>query len=96
MEVVWVVTSESDAFVQAMMAEGKWVEKKALLEKAAKVHVAHPQAAGQGDGIDWHMLGRRTSCVCASYCADGSVWLWLRLFRVEKGAKGGRGNSRAV
>ncbi len=71
-EVIRVITSESDAFVQAMMTE-KGVsaeEKKALFEKAAKVHVANAQTAGRGEGIDRHLLGGCTLCVCLPYCAD--------------------------
>ncbi|KAH9004490.1 acyltransferase ChoActase/COT/CPT [Lactarius hatsudake] len=58
-EVIRVVTSESDAFVQAMMEEKRVgaEEKKALFEKAAKVHVTNAQAAGRGEGIDRHFLG---------------------------------------
>ena len=61
-EVVRVVTNESDAFVQAMLAEDgvdeAAVEKrKALFEQAAKVHVANAQAAGRGEGVDRHLLG---------------------------------------
>ncbi|KAI0251797.1 carnitine acetyl transferase [Lactifluus subvellereus] len=63
-EVVRVVTSESDAFVRAMMAQGDRdddVEKnrRALFELAAKVHVANAQAAGRGEGVDRHLLGLR-------------------------------------
>jgi carnitine O-acetyltransferase len=66
-EVVRVVTSESDAFVRAMMAEGgaeaetglAGVEnKRALFESAAKAHVTNAQAAGRGEGVDRHLLGK--------------------------------------
>ena len=65
-EVIRVVTSESDAFVQAMLAkdgaDDAAVEKrKALFERAAKVHVANAQAAGRGEGVDRHLLGERTA-----------------------------------
>ena len=65
-EVIRVVTSESDAFVQAMLAkdgaDDAVVEKrKALFERAAKVHVANAQAAGRGEGVDRHLLGERTA-----------------------------------
>jgi len=61
-EVVRVVTSESDAFVRAMMAEDGAEEarvenRKALFEQAANVHVANAQAAGRGEGVDRHLLG---------------------------------------
>jgi len=65
-EVVRVVTSESDAFVRAMMEEpedGKDKEeadvenRKKLFELAAKTHVVNAQAAGRGEGVDRHMLG---------------------------------------
>ena len=61
-EVVRVVTSESDAFVRAMMADDGAEEagvenRKALLERAANVHVANAQAAGRGEGVDRHLLG---------------------------------------
>ncbi len=57
-EVIRVVTSETDAFVQAMMADDvSTEEKKALFEKAAKVHVANAQAAGRGEGVDRHLFG---------------------------------------
>ncbi len=61
-----VVTSESDAFVRAMMEEpedGKDKEeadvenRKKLFELAAKTHVVNAQAAGRGEGVDRHMLG---------------------------------------
>ncbi|KAI9510514.1 acyltransferase ChoActase/COT/CPT [Russula earlei] len=63
-EVVRVVTSESDAFVRAMMAEDGAEEasvqnKRTLLEKAAKMHVENAQAAGRGEGVDRHLLGLR-------------------------------------
>ena len=65
-EVIRVVTSESDAFVQAMLAkdgaDDAVVEKRrALFERAAKVHVANAQAAGRGEGVDRHLLGERTA-----------------------------------
>lgn len=61
-EVIRVVTSESDAFVRAMMAEDGSKEasqenRRALFERAAKVHVANAQAAGRGEGVDRHLLG---------------------------------------
>jgi len=61
-EVVRVVTSESDAFVRAMMAEDGTEEasvenRKAMFEQAAKLHVENAQAAGRGEGVDRHMLG---------------------------------------
>jgi len=61
-EVVRVVTSESDAFVSAMMEEDGKEEadvenRKELFELAAKAHVVNAQAAGRGEGVDRHMLG---------------------------------------
>lgn len=56
-EVIRVVTSESDAFVRAMMAEDGAEDRKKLFELAAKVHVTNAQAAGRGEGVDRHMLG---------------------------------------
>jgi len=59
-EVIRVVTSESDAFVQAMLTEDgadKLEKRKAPFEQAAKVHVANAQAAGRGEGVDRHLLG---------------------------------------
>ena len=61
-EVVRVVTSESDAFVRAMMAddgaeEARVENRKALFERAANVHIANAQAAGRGEGVDRHLLG---------------------------------------
>jgi len=61
-EVIRGVTSESDAFLQAMLAEDgadKVEKRKALFEQAAKVHVANAQAAGRGEGVDCHLLGER-------------------------------------
>jgi carnitine O-acetyltransferase len=63
-EVVRVVTSESDAFVRAMMvedgtdADAGVKDKRALFERAAKAHVANAQAAGRGEGVDRHLLGK--------------------------------------
>ena len=88
-EVIRVVTSEADAFVQAMMGESVSVEeKKALFQKAAKVHVANAQAAGRGEGVDRHLLGW-CNFVYVPYCADG-------LFRPAEGVETGRGSSGAV
>ena len=56
-EVIRVVTSESDAFVRAMMAEDGAEDRKKLFELAAKVHVTNAQAAGRGEGVDRHMFG---------------------------------------
>ena len=56
-EVVRVVTSESDAFVRAMMAEDGVEKRKKLFELAAMAHIANAQAAGRGEGVDRHMLG---------------------------------------
>ena len=61
-EVIRVLTSESDAFVRAMMAEDGKEEsgaenRKKLFELAAKAHVTNAQAAGRGEGVDRHMLG---------------------------------------
>ncbi|KAI0306076.1 carnitine acetyl transferase [Multifurca ochricompacta] len=62
-EVVRVVTSESDAFVRAMMGgdevDASVENKRALFEKAAKVHVSNAQTAGRGEGVDRHLLGLR-------------------------------------
>lgn len=87
-EVIRVVTSEADAFVQAMMSDKGVDERKALFEKAAKLHVANAQDAGRGEGVDRHLLGGCS--LCLSFCADvcGS--------RPEEGFEGGRGSSRAV
>ena len=65
-EVIRVVTSEADAFVQAMIEEKGEEEKKALFEKAAKVHVANAQDAGRGEGVDRHLLGRCTLFLCSA------------------------------
>ena len=69
-EVIRVVTSESDAFVQAMMEEKGMEESKALFEKAAKVHVENAQAAGRGEGVDRHLFGGYRSSF-SLYCGDG-------------------------
>jgi carnitine O-acetyltransferase len=94
-EVVRVVTSESDAFVRAMMAQSddsggnnSSVEnRKSLFEIAAKVHVANAQAAGRGEGVDRHLLGSwgtfRISCSNAD-CTCGGL-------RIEEGAEERRG-----
>lgn len=65
-EVIRVVTSEADAFVQAMIEEKGEEEKKALFEKAAKVHVANAQDAGRGEGVDRHLLGGCTLFLCSA------------------------------
>jgi len=62
-EVVCVVASESDAFVQAMLMEEGMYEavvekKKALFEQATKVHVANAQVVRCGEGVDHH-------CICS-------------------------------
>jgi carnitine O-acetyltransferase len=67
-EVVRVVTSESDAFVRAMMAgdgadanaepgAASVEHRKALFGRAGKAHVVNAQAAGRGEGVDRHLLG---------------------------------------
>jgi carnitine O-acetyltransferase len=88
-EVVRVVTSESDAFVRAMMTKrddsGKVVvgDKRKLFEVAAKTHVANAQAAGRGEGVDRHLLG--------PFLRDLSFLimrvLMVLFFRTEEGAE---------
>jgi len=61
-EMVRVVTSEDDAFVRAMMLEDGVEEavvenRRALFERAAKVHVADAEVAGREEGVDRHLLG---------------------------------------
>jgi carnitine O-acetyltransferase len=56
-EVDRVVTSVSDVFTQAIMAEDGAEEavsenRNALFERAAQVHAANAQAAGRGEGVD--------------------------------------------
>ena len=56
-EDVRVIANEIDVFVHVLMAEDgadKAVEqkRKALFERAAKVHVANAQGAGRGEGLD--------------------------------------------
>jgi len=80
---VRVVTRESDAFVQAMLAAEGADKRKALFEQAAKVHVANAQAAGRGEGIDRHFLGERTAAGNSlsflglmACCAAACVVVW--------------------
>jgi hypothetical protein len=56
-EVVRVITNEIDVFVHVLMAEDgadKAVvqKRKALFERAAKVHVANAQGAGRGECLN--------------------------------------------
>jgi hypothetical protein len=36
-------------------------KREAPFERAAKVHVANAQVAGRGEGLDQHLLGKRTT-----------------------------------
>ena len=61
-EMIRVVTSENDVFVWAMMSEDGVEEavvenRRALFERAAKVHVANAEVAGREEGVDHHLLG---------------------------------------
>lgn len=61
MEVVRVVTNESDPFVQVMIAEDGTDKTVVLFETASKVLVANAQAAGHGKGLDRHFLSERST-----------------------------------
>lgn len=57
-ETIRVVTSQSDAFVRAMDdPHASQEDRKKLFDSAAKTHVALAKAAGNGEGVDRHMLG---------------------------------------
>jgi carnitine O-acetyltransferase len=59
-EVIRVVSSESDAFVQSMLGSPGSVsvlEKQRLLREAAKAHITTAKNAGSGQGIDKHLMG---------------------------------------
>lgn len=59
-EVIRVVSSESDAFVQSMLAPPSRfsnAEKKHLFQTAAKAHIKIAKEAGSGQGIDRHLKG---------------------------------------
>lgn len=57
-EVIRVVSSESDAFIQSMLdPHASRSKRKALFMEAAKRHVETARAAGSGQGFDRHLLG---------------------------------------
>jgi carnitine O-acetyltransferase len=59
-EVIRVVSSQSDAFVQSMLAPSLSVsipEKQLLFKKAAAAHVSFAKNAVNGQGIDRHLMG---------------------------------------
>ena len=57
-EVIRVVSSESDAFVQSMLQPRiSWSKRKALFREAARKHVETARSAGSGQGVDRHILG---------------------------------------
>lgn len=57
-EAIRVVTSESDAWVQSMdNADASVEERKRLFGLATKKHVSLAKAAGDGQGVDRHLLG---------------------------------------
>ena len=57
-EVIRVVSSESEAFVQSMLdPHVPRNKRKALFMEAAKKHVETAKAAGSGQGFDRHLLG---------------------------------------
>ncbi|EIN09589.1 acyltransferase ChoActase/COT/CPT [Punctularia strigosozonata HHB-11173 SS5] len=61
-EAIRVVSSEMDAWVQSMDDAGASAdEKRLMLMNAAKKHVELAKAAGNGHGIDRHMLGLKKS-----------------------------------
>jgi len=57
-EVIRVVSSESEAFVQSMLDRRvSRSKRKALFREAARKHVETAKAAGSAQGIDRHILG---------------------------------------
>lgn len=57
-ETIRVVTSQSDAFVSAMDdPHVSREDRKQLFDAAAKAHIVLAKAAGNGEGVDRHMLG---------------------------------------
>jgi len=61
-EVIRVVSSESDEFVQSMLSSLSSsnlssAEKRHLFQKAAKAHIKYAKEAGAGQGIDRHLKG---------------------------------------
>jgi carnitine O-acetyltransferase len=57
-EVIRVVSSESDAFVQSMLTPGtNSLEKKRLFMEAVKTHITTAKNAGSGNGFDRHLKG---------------------------------------
>lgn len=69
-EAIRVLTSESDAWVRSM--DDKNIgndERKRLFTAAAKKHISLAQSAGNGQGVDRHLLGNAPESVCkASLC----------------------------
>ena len=58
-EAIRVVSSESDDWVRSMDDPNvSTSERKALFEKAAKKHIGRAKLAGNGLGVDRHMLGK--------------------------------------
>ncbi|KIJ55759.1 hypothetical protein M422DRAFT_240375 [Sphaerobolus stellatus SS14] len=61
-ETIRVVTAESEAWLRAMHDESVGAEtRRQLLVEAAKVHIRDARDAGNGQGIDRHLLGLRMS-----------------------------------
>jgi len=57
-EVIRVVSSEADAWAKSMdNSNASPAERKRLFDAAGKVHIARAKAAGNGQGVDRHMLG---------------------------------------
>lgn len=57
-ETIRVVTAQSDAFVLAMDdPHVSHEDRKKLFNAAAKAHITLAKAAGNGEGVDRHMLG---------------------------------------
>jgi len=72
-EAIRVVTSESDAWVRSMDNENiEPAERKRLFVAAARKHISLAQSAGNGQGVDRHLLGNASQSVCKAslfnYC----------------------------
>jgi carnitine O-acetyltransferase len=67
-EAIRVVSAESDAWVAAMDDAGHGrAERKALFDKATKKHIERAKEAGNGQGVDRHLLGTLCGTTSAVY-----------------------------
>ena len=80
-EAIRVVTSESDAWVASMMDESVGdAQRLELFRAAVQKHVQLAKEAGNGMGIDRHLLGRPYPGFRMRACSDTGILLGLRLF----------------